>query len=177
MSKATSLLLMAFILFGCAQKEAEEKAKEAEQQEQAANAQPKTPQFNELEWKIVDRNKALEENPDLVEVDNDSDAKDPISAISKMYFSPISRINKTTMEHNAKLQSFINAADGAEDPKPPTFEEFNRDAKLNSNNVKGLKPWQVYAYDETTGKVTILEDRSLKKRLFEEQGLKFEEEE
>ncbi len=175
MPRSIYALLLALTLVGCGQKTGDDsKAAQDEEQPAVADAQPKAPAFNELEWKIVDRNKAMTENPKLVEVVNDTNASDPLSAISQTYFSATSRINKMQMEYNARLQANLNA-DGAEDPKPPTFEEFNASAKMNSNNVKGLKPWQVYAYDESTGKVTILEDRELKKKLYEEQGLKYEE--
>lgn len=154
--KIVFFMLLAFTLAGC--------QSETESESAEAAAEP--------EWKIVDRNKALEENPKLVEVVNDTNAGDPLSAIMQAGHSAMSKLNTSTMEYNAKLQSYINA-DGAEDPKPISFEEFNAAAKLNSNNVKGLYKWQTYAYDETTGKVTILEDREEKRRIYEASGREF----
>lgn len=143
--------------------------------EVAAVAAPPQPQgFSELEWKLVERNRALAENPELVEVENHTQAKDPLTAVTQSYFSGTSKLNATAIEYNAKLQSFIDA-EGAQEPKPPSFEHLNQQMQQNSNMVKGLKPWQAYAYDELTGKVTILEDRAEKKRLYEERGLKYED--
>lgn len=130
--------------------------------------------FSQLEWKIVDRNKALAENPDLVEVVNETDATGYLEAVSQSHFAAVSKLNQAQMEYNSKLQSYIDATETrGEDPKPQTFEEFSKAAKMNSNNMKGLYPWQAYAYDETTGKVTILEDRSEKKRMYEEIGREY----
>jgi hypothetical protein len=165
--KRVFLMLLSLTLAGCSRD-----SEEVEAAEQVAA--PMEPQgFSKLEWKIVDRNKALAENPKLVEVENDTNASDPVSAIMQASRSAISRINKISMEHNATLQSFVNATESGEDPKPISFEEFNAAAKLNSNNVKGLYRWQAYAYSETTGKVTILEDREEKRRIYEESGREF----
>lgn len=127
--------------------------------------------FHNLKWKIVDRNQALAENPNLVEVENNTAAEDYFSAVAQSYFSGVSKLNTTSMEYNAQLQAQLNAIDSGADPKPPSFEEFNAQAKLNPNNIKGLYPWQVYAYDENTGRVTILEDRQERDRLREEKGI------
>lgn len=134
--------------------------------------------FSQLEWKIVDRNKAIAENPDLVEVVNETDATGYMEAISQSHFAAVSKLNTAQMEYNSKLQSFIDATDnGGADPKPQTFEEFSKAVKMNSNNMKGLYPWQAYAYDETTGKVTVLEDRAEKKRMYEEADREYPHEE
>ena len=162
------ILLLPLILMGCNHHSDTNQAEVdqgAAAEEVAVPQQP--PELSKLSWKIVDRNKALAENPNLVEVENDTEASDPLTAIMQARHSATSRINKLTMEHNAKLQSFVNATEGAGDPKPLTFKEFNAAAQLNKNNVKGLYEWQAYAYDETTGKVTILEDPAEKKRIQE----------
>ncbi len=170
--KIVFLMLLSLILAGCSRStESEEAEENAAAEQAAAPAEPEG--FSKLEWKIVDRNKALAENPKLVEVENDTNASDPVSAIMQASRSLTSQFNKISMEHNAKLQSFVNATEGGEDPKPISFEEFNSAAKLNSNNVKGLYKWQAYAYNETTGKVTILEDREEKRRIYEESGREF----
>ena len=139
--------------------------------ERAAVAAKEQKGFADLKWKIVDKHKALAENPNLVEVENSTEAGDYFSAVFQSYFSATSKLNKASMEYNAQLQAQLNAIDGRSDPKPPSFEEFNEQAMMNPNNIKGLLPWQVYAYDEKTGKVTILEDREERDRLREEAGI------
>lgn len=166
----SSFAAMMLIFLGCQQQKAEQ-----------AEATPEPPAveqqgFSQLEWKIVDRRKAMEENPNLIEVVNDTNETGYLTAVTKSSFSAISRLNTGTMEYNAKLQSYLNA-DGSDDPKPLSFEEFDAAARQNSNNIKGLYPWQVYAYDESTGKVTILEDRDEKRRMYEERGLQYKDDE
>jgi hypothetical protein len=167
---------LAFPLFlGCQKKTPD--VSEAEP-EVAVEAEQEPKGFSQLEWKIVDRNKAMAENPALVEVVNETDATGYMEAVSQSHFAAVSKLNTAQMEYNSKLQSFIDATDnGGADPKPQTFEEFSKAAKMNSNNMKGLYPWQAYAYDETTGKITILEDRAEKKRKYEEIGREYPHEE
>lgn len=170
MSQKLALVFVLCGLLGCQKQVTEEVQVEPGP---AAEAPPEPQGFSQLEWKIVDKHKALAENPELVEVVNDTNATGYFDAVSQTAFSAQSRVNKMTMEYNANLQSYLDASDGAKDPKPQSFEEFNQVAKLNSNNIKGLYPWQVYAYDEQTGKVCILEDRAEKKRMYAEIGREY----
>lgn len=164
---ALIFLLTLLISAGCQQKPKPEEAAA----EEAPQAEP--PGFSKLEWKMVDKNKALEENPKLVEVTNDTNATGYLQAVTQTAFSATSRVNQMTMEYNAQVQSYINATDSVKDAKPISFEEFEKQARMNSNNIKGLYPWQVYAYDENTGKVCILEDRAEKKRMYDEIGREY----
>ncbi len=126
---------------------------------------PAQPQgFSQLEWKLVDKNKALAENPKLIEVENKTNASDPWSAAAQSYFTMGSKVHLLNFKHSIDLHK-------AEHDKFPTFDEFNSMLKSANVDLKGLYPWQVYAYDDKTGTLAILEDREEKQRKHEEAGL------
>jgi hypothetical protein len=126
---------------------------------------PRQPQgFSKVEWKLVDRNAALQENPDLIEVENRIDATDPLMAATQSYFTLGSRAQLSAFKHSINLYK-------AQHDKNPPFGEFEQMLKQANVSLQGLYPWQVYAYDDQTGELCILEDRAEKRRLHEERGL------
>ena len=133
-----------------------------------ANQAPAQPSFPQDNTKLVDKKAVLAENPNLVETENRINATDPLTAVSQSYFSIGSRAQLMALKHAVDLHK-------AQYDKPPTFAEFESMLKSSGAALKGLYRWQVYAYDETTGQIVILEDRAMKKRLYEEQGLKLDE--
>lgn len=175
MPRLICLCLLVFTLTGCPKlpvvkaKKSEEKAQPAEAAApaQAAPAAAPQPGFSQLEWKLVDKRKALAENPALIEVENKINASDPLSAASQAYFNLGSRANILNFQHNLQIWE---AAEG----RKPTFDEFNSMFKEAHAELKGLYPWQVYAYDDQDGSICVLEDHAEKKRLYEAQGLKLE---
>lgn len=132
------------------------------------NAVPEAPPqprgFSQLEWKLVDKQKALEENPKLVETENKNNASDPFSAAAQSYFTIGSKAHILALKHTIDLHK-------AQYDSNPTFEQFNSMIKQANVDLKGLYPWQVYAYDSKTGQISILEDREEKARLHKEAGL------
>jgi len=116
---------------------------------------------------IVDSRKALAENPNLVVKEkNEFKANDPITYVSKGYFSGVSTLTMAALKHEVELMKNLD-----DNFKYPTFEQF--DGMLKRNNVKlnGLYRWQVYGYDSTDGAIVILEDPELKKAEYEKAGL------
>ncbi|REJ90828.1 MAG: hypothetical protein DWQ34_16540 [Planctomycetota bacterium] len=61
----------------------------------------------------------------------------------------------------------------AQHEKYPSYEEFMDYYKQAGVELKGTKPWQVYAYDPADGTIVILEDRIEKKRRFDEAGIEY----
>jgi len=120
--------------------------------------------FAQVEWKLVDKNKAMAENPKLVIGENKINAMDPISGAAQAYFSVGSRAHLLTLKHSVDLHK-------AQYDKNPTFDEFNTLIKQANVDLKGLYPWQVYAYDDQTGEIVILEDHEEKVRRHEEAGI------
>jgi len=138
---------------------------EAAAENAAAPEAPPQPQgFSQLEWKLVDKQKALEENPKLVETENKNNASDPFSAAAQSYFTIGSKAHVLALQRNIDIHK-------AQYDRNPTFDEFNTMIKQAHVDLKGLYPWQVYAYDSKTGQISILEDREEKARLHKEAGL------
>ena len=100
---------------------------------------------------LVDKQQAMAENPNYVETDNDNNAGDYFSAVAGAYFSAASQIHVAQLTHEVRLRE-------AMDGRKPTFEEFETILKNAGVQLKGLYPWQVYAYDDRTGQITILTD-------------------
>jgi len=118
--------------------------------------------------KLVDKKQALAENPKLIVTTNRIDATDPISAAAQSYFAIGSRAQLLNLKHQIDILKADN------NNKPPSFAQF--DDLLRQNNVKlaGLYRWQVYAYDDESGDIVILEDHDMKKAEYEKGGLKLE---
>ncbi|HWL09815.1 MAG TPA: hypothetical protein VNQ76_15515 [Planctomicrobium sp.] len=137
----------------------------------ANNDQPAAPAtftFPEDNTKLVDRKQILAENPNLVEVENRINAADPISAATQGYFAIGSKAQLQNLKHGIDLYK-------AEHEKFPPFAEFDKMIKEARVDLKGIRRWQVYAYDDTTGELCILEDREYKKREYEKAGVKLED--
>ncbi|MBX3438832.1 MAG: hypothetical protein KF861_15160, partial [Planctomycetaceae bacterium] len=119
--------------------------------------------FLKREAALVDKHKAMAENDKLVEVENRITANDYLSAVSQMYFAAGSAIYLSQLKHQLDLMY-------AQDNRYPTFEEFS--ALLKQFNIKlgALYEYQMYAYDDQTGEIGILEDRAHMKRIYEAAG-------
>jgi hypothetical protein len=148
----------------------------AENADQAANpAPPAAPAENpakqslnqRLVTTIVDSKKALAENPNLVVKEkNEFKANDPITYVSKGYFSGVSTLTMATLKHEVELMKNLD-----DNFKYPTFEQFEGMLKRNNVKLNGLYRWQVYGYDSTDGAIVILEDPEKKKAEYEKAGL------
>jgi hypothetical protein len=119
--------------------------------------------FTKREAALVDKKQALSENPKLVEVENKINATDPLTAVAQGYFSIGSRANVLAMEHTIKTMHALNE-------RYPTFAEFEDLMKKNGARLGQLYQWQMYAYDDATGTISILEDRAVKKAMYEAAG-------
>jgi hypothetical protein len=122
----------------------------------------------DVESVIVDKKKALAENPGYVETENKINAGDPLSAASQSYFNLGSRAHLLNFKHNLDIYKAANE-------RYPTYDEFIEMFRQFDIKFKMIKPWQVYAYDQTDGTVVILEDRAEKKRRYEAAGLEYKE--
>lgn len=102
---------------------------------------------------LVDKNAALAANPDWIEVNNDVEAGDYLTAIADSYFSMSSRVHLLALQHELELERNLNP-----DYEYPSFETFKEALQRHNVELKGLRANQVYAYDQSTGTVCILED-------------------
>lgn len=108
----------------------------------------------EREARLVDKQAAMAENPKLVEVTNTIDAVDPVSAATQGYFAGVNKALIPMIEREV-------VAFEIENNRNPTFDELK--SRLDRGGVKllGLKSWQMYAYDESDGTITVLSDPDL----------------
>ena len=130
----------------------------------AAPAQPPRPSFPKNNSEIYDKKKLMAENPNLIEVENKIRASDPLTAASQSYFAIGSRAQVLNMKHDLDLYH-------AEHGRWPTFDEFKQRLQQYNVELSGVYRWQVYAYDETDGTISILENREMKKQIYENAGI------
>lgn len=116
---------------------------------------------SEIAARVVDKKKALEERPQLFETKNSITASDPIFAPAQGLRAAGSKVEMIAFENTIQLHK-------AQYDKYPTYAEFMDYYKQAHVQLKGLKPWQVYAYDEETGTISLMEDPVEKERVEKE---------
>lgn len=123
--------------------------------------------INKVPWRIVDKNKAMAENPNWQVVDRVkvTGGGDYLTAVSQAYVSARTRIYIMALQHEVDLQKELN------DGKWPPFEQFEKALRQNQIELNEMFPYQVYAYDDQTGEIVMLEDPVEKRRLRQEAGL------
>jgi hypothetical protein len=104
---------------------------------------------------LVDKRAAMAANPNLVEVTNDVNAGDYFTAVTGSIYSAVSRYTIDAINHDIELQKNLS-----ENNEYPSFEEYKSILERHNVQLKGLHANQVYAYDQSTGKICILEDQS-----------------
>lgn len=149
---------------------ARQKEKEAEAAEEAAEAEARQAAVADaagnravpdIEARIVDKQKAMAERPHLVEVTNKITANDPLFAPLQGMFAVGSKAEILAFTHTIQVHKAAN-------DKFPTYDEFMDYYKQANVQLKGIKPYQVYAYDETDGTIVILEDSIEEERITKE---------
>jgi hypothetical protein len=152
----------------------EKKADDAAPPEAAQPAQPVAPGGQaavaaavpnngppDMDARIVDKKKALQERPQLFETKNSITASDPIFAPAQGLRAVGSKAEMLAFQNTINIHKATN-------DKYPTYDEFMDYYKQAHVELKGLRPWQVYAYDEETGTVTLMEDPQEKERISKE---------
>lgn len=133
--------------------------------EGAAPPPMKAPNFPQNNTKLVNYKTAMANNPALLVVENEAEYADPITGPAKMYKAMASKIEKDFMlKHNIEIHH-------AQFDEYPSFETVEGWLKQSPNELKGLYPWQVYAYNPDDGSVVILQDQEYKKQMYKEAGL------
>lgn len=100
---------------------------------------------------VVDMHKAMEENPELQIVENRIEGSDPITQATSAYVSLRSKPQMLAFQSQIKTEMALNQ-------RPPTYEELQKMMKTHGVQFAMLYPWQMYGYDEKTGKIVILAD-------------------
>lgn len=120
----------------------------------AAAPAPEQPPPNALqrEAEFVDRNAYLREHPEAIEKEkNIINASDPFTASAQGYYAAVSTLTVSAYKHDIDLWKAMN------DNKWPTFEAYKAILDMHDVKLKGLRKNQVYAYDDQTGSISILE--------------------
>ena len=138
-----------------------------EEKPSAEPAPPKTSIIGKTTAKVVDKNKAMAGNPNLVVVENKLQGSDPVSIAGSAYISMSSRISVLNFQNNLKTWKALN------DNRNPTYDEFMQMAK--DLRFAMLPPYQMYGYDDQTGSLVILEDKADKKKRYEAAGIPLDE--
>ncbi len=172
--KSTSGVVLTLILLGCGESPVDKTEAAAEpaganpapaQPQAAAEEKPVKPtHFLKRVAEFVDKRKAMEENPDLVEIDrNRITASNYLSAVGQGYFALGSRPQLLALQSSVQQLHALN-------DRYPTFEEFRDLLKQTGVKLGNLYEYQMYAYDDETGEISILEDRAHMKRIYEAAG-------
>ncbi|MBL8848385.1 MAG: hypothetical protein JNG89_01820 [Planctomycetaceae bacterium] len=111
--------------------------------------------------RIVDKQKAVAERPQLFETKNSITANDPIFAPAQGLRAAGSQIEILAFTNYIQQEKALN-------DKYPSYEELMAYYKQANVQLKGLKPWQVYAYDAEAGTITLMEDPQEKERIEKE---------
>lgn len=142
-------------------------ANPAPAQAPAAEEKPATvTHFLKREARFVDKKKAMAENDKLVEVENRINTTNYLSAVAQAYFAAGSSIHLTQLKHQVDLMHATNN-------RYPTYEEFCELLRQFNIKLGNLYEYQMYAYDEDTGEICILEDRAHMKRIYEAAGREY----
>ena len=180
--KATCFLLMGVMLCGCLDPRALQVESDPEAEAGSAvqpgdraapvagGGPPPAAQATiaDVPAEIVEKSKALEEFPHLVEVENNIRATDPLTGYTDAIWAASSRVELLGFQSNIQNHYALNGT-------YPTYEEFMDYFNQAHVELRGTKPWQVYAYDPADGTIVILEDRIEKKRRFDEAGIEYTE--
>ena len=137
-------------------------------QQPAAAPPVMQPVIPDVEAVIVDKQKVLVEHPDWKETEEKITATDPLSAASQSYFALGQRVQLLNFKHNVDIFHAAN-------DRWPTYDEMIEMFRQFDVRLKHLKPWQVYAYDQTDGTMVVMQDLAEKKRRYDAAGLEFKD--
>jgi hypothetical protein len=73
------------------------------------------------------------------------------SFVTTAYYAPASRASALAFKHNMDIWKAAN-------DRYPTYKEYITQTKQFDLKMAKLPPWQVWAYDERTGELKVLED-------------------
>lgn len=140
----------------------------ARQQAEEAKKAPPPPVrdgiFGEKTAVVLDVNKAMAENKNLVIKEKGPLGSDPIGQALGAYIDVGARTSTLGMVHAVKVHRAI-------EERFPTYDEFMK--MMTDNGVKFVKlyRWQFYGYNEKDGSIVILEDPVLKNEIRRAAGL------
>ncbi|TWT39674.1 hypothetical protein [Blastopirellula retiformator] len=104
--------------------------------------------------KVVDVHKALQD-PEIVVAEGSSAAGvDPFSQAGSAYFSAMARVSTLGMQQAVQMKKAVEG-------RWPTYEEYMQIMKENNVKFAKLRSYEMYGYDDKTGKIMVLTDKRL----------------
>ena len=113
---------------------------------------------------MVDKKKAMAENPSLVETPNSAQGGDPVSFAASAYFTIRGRASTLGLQNELKTFKALNE-------RNPTYEELTGMMKQHGIEFAMLPAYQMYGYDTEKGTLCVLEDKADKARRYKEAGI------
>ncbi|TWU09274.1 hypothetical protein CA54_45140 [Symmachiella macrocystis] len=89
---------------------------------------------------------------------------DPVSGVATLYFRMAGQASTFGMQGAIRLYQ-------AQHEKFPSLEEFKKIMKDHRVEFAKLRPYEMYAYDEETGDLAVMQDLKLKAEIYAKHGL------
>lgn len=116
---------------------------------------------------VVDLHEARAQNPNLKIVQQRAQGGDPISFALDAYVDVRSRVSVMGMQRDVQAHKALH-------DRFPTYEEFVETMRRHGIQFTMVEPYRMYAYDEKTGEIVVLEDPDEKRRRYEAAGIPVE---
>lgn len=113
---------------------------------------------------VVDANKALQD-PEIVLAEGASaDGVDPFSQAGSVYFSAMAKVSTLGMQQAVNMKKAVEG-------RYPTYDEYMQIMKENRIEFVKLRSYEMYGYDDKSGKILVLMDKRLQREHFKRAGI------
>lgn len=113
---------------------------------------------------VVDANKARQD-PEIVLAEGANEAGvDPFSQAGSAYFSTMAKVSTLGMQQAVNMKKAVEG-------RWPTYDEYMAIMKQNNVEFVKLRSYEMYGYDEKTGKILVLMDKRLQREHYKRAGI------
>lgn len=131
-----------------------------------SSAIPGEVRFGNSKARLVDARTALEK-PKVIKVASGLNADG--KGTPRKLFDMSSDVMMTMLQSQIRLQRELNGG------RNPTFDEFSETVRKANVTFVPLPPWQMIGYDESTGELSLLEDKGEKIRRYKAKDIPLDE--
>lgn len=114
--------------------------------------------------KVVDANKALQDPEIVLAEGSTADGIDPFSQAGSVYFSAMARVSTLGMQQAVNMKKAVEG-------RWPTYDEYMQIMKENNVEFVKLRSYEMYGYDDKTGKILVLMDKRLHREHLKRAGI------
>lgn len=141
----------------------------AAKQPDAAPAAAKDPDniIGKKTKELLDKEKAMAENPDLVVHEVHTLGNDPLTQYGNANVKAATFLGTIPLKQQVQI---VQATEG----RNPTYAEMVTWMKQYNVELPAMRPYYHYAYDAKTAAVLVLEDKALKAQIYKEKGIPLE---